>query len=102
MFVARAVECLSRRGPGWWRVFPATAVALVAVAAGVAGLVGVVLPRRADAPATGAVRFHFGEYSEASRIYGRLIAGSRYKAAWFENLAAVKLLDGQTDRALQL
>jgi len=102
VFVARAVECLSRRGPGWWRVFPATAVAFVAVAAGVAGLIGVALPRRADAPATGAVHFHFGEYAEASRIYGRLIAGARYKAAWFENLAAVKLLDGQTDRARSL
>jgi tetratricopeptide (TPR) repeat protein len=102
VFVARAVESLSRRGPAWGRPLPAMAVALVAVAAGVVGLVGVALPRRADAPATGAVRFHFGEYAEASRIYGRLIAGAGYKAAWFENLAAVKLLDGQTNRARTL
>lgn len=102
VFLARAVESLSRRGPGWWRLLPATAVALVAVVAGVTGLVGVVHPRRADAPATGALRFHFGEYAEASRIYGRLIAGARYKAGWLENLAAVKLLDGQTGRARSL
>jgi Tfp pilus assembly protein PilF len=102
VFLARAVEGLSQRGPGWWRPFPATAVALVAAAAGVTGLVGVVQPRRADAPATGAVRFHFGEYADASRIYGRLIAGARYKAGWLENLAAVKLLDGQPDRARSL
>jgi tetratricopeptide (TPR) repeat protein len=102
VFLARAVESLTRRGPGWWRPLPATAVALVAVVAGATGLVGVVQPRRADAPATGAVRFHFGEYADASRIYGRLIAGARYKASWFENLAAVKLLAGQTDRARSL
>lgn len=102
VFLARGVEGLARRGPGWWRWFPATAVAVVAAAAGVTGLVGVGQPRRADAPATGAVRFHFGEYADASRIYGRLIAGARYKAGWLENLAAVKMLDGRADRARSL
>jgi tetratricopeptide (TPR) repeat protein len=102
VFLARAVESLSQRGPGWWRPVPAAAVVAVAIAAGVTGLVGVVQPRRADAPATGAVRFHFGEYAEASQVYGRLIAGARYKAGWLENLAAVKLLDGRTDLARSL
>jgi len=102
VFLARGVESLSRRGASWWRPLPAVAVASVAAAAGVTALVGVVQPRRADAPATGAVRFHFGEYDEASRIYGRLIAGARYKAGWLENLAAVKLAGGEAERARSL
>jgi tetratricopeptide (TPR) repeat protein len=102
VFLARAVEALSQRGPAAARFAPAGAVALVAAAAGVSTLVGVVPPRRADAPATGAVRFYFGEYAEASRIYGRLVAGAGYKAGWLENLAAVKLLDDQPERARSL
>jgi tetratricopeptide (TPR) repeat protein len=102
VFLARGVEGLAGRGPRWSRRLPAAVVVLVAVAAGIASLVGVAVPRRADAPATGAVRFYFGEYTAASRIYGRLIAGARYKAGWLDSLAAVKLADGAPDTARAL
>jgi tetratricopeptide (TPR) repeat protein len=48
------------------------------------------------------VRFYFGEYEAASRVYGRLVAGAGYKAPWLDNLAAVNLLDGHPDRARRL
>jgi tetratricopeptide (TPR) repeat protein len=99
VFLARGVEGLAARGPIWLRAVPPAAVGAISVAAAVVALEGAVLPRRADAPATGAVRFYFGEYEGASRIYGRLVAGAGYKASWLDNLAAVKLLDGHPDRA---
>jgi tetratricopeptide (TPR) repeat protein len=102
VFLARAVESLAARGPLWWRAGPLALVGAISAAAAVVALEGVVLPRRADAPAAGALRFHFGEYEAARRVYGRLIAGSRYKAAWLENLAAVDLLDGHPERARRL
>ncbi len=73
-----------------------------ALAALVVGTDGVVLPRRADAPATGAVRFYFGEYDAARRVYGRLIAGSPYPVPWLDNLAAVELADGRAAQARRL
>jgi len=102
VFLARGVESLAARGPIWWRAAPPAMVAAVSAVAAVISLEGVVLPRRADAPATGAVRFHFGEYEAASRVYGRLVAGAGYKASWLDSLAAVKLLDGHPDRARKL
>jgi hypothetical protein len=102
VFLARAAEGFARRRPLWLRAAPAALVGVVSLAAAVVALEGVVQPRRADAPATGAVRFYFGEYQAASRIYGRLIAGSLYKAGWLDNLAAVALLDGHPDRARSL
>jgi tetratricopeptide (TPR) repeat protein len=102
VFLARAAEQLAARRSAWLRFAPAAWVAVVAAAAGVIGAEGVVLPKRADAPATGAVRFYFGEYEGASRVYARLIAGAHYKVPWIENLAAVKLLEGHPDRARKL
>ena len=64
VFLARFAEALAAR-PLWLRgVLPLLlgAVSLCAVALEIPG---VVLPRRADAPATGAVRFSFGEYESA-------------------------------------
>jgi tetratricopeptide (TPR) repeat protein len=54
---------------------------------------------RADAPATGAVRFYFGEYDDARRIYGRLANSAGYPVPWLENLAAVELAEGQPGQA---
>jgi len=102
VFVARAVEGFSVRGPAWWRAGPPALIGAVSALAAVVALEGAILPRRADAPATGAVRFYFGEYEAASRVYGRLIAGAGYKAPWLDNLAAVTLLDGHPDRARRL
>jgi Flp pilus assembly protein TadD len=102
VFVARGVESLAASGPLWRRAGAPAAAAVVSLAAAVVALEGVVLPARADAPATGAVRFYFGEYEAASRVYGRLVGGARYKASWLDSLAAVKLLDGQPGRARTL
>jgi len=102
VFLARATERFGAFRSVWLRHAPAVAVAGVAAAAGVVGADGLVLPKRADAPATGAVRFYFEEYPEASRVYGRLVAGAGYKVPWLENLAAVKLAEGRPDRARKL
>jgi tetratricopeptide (TPR) repeat protein len=99
VFVARAIESFAGRGPIWLRAGPPALFGAVSALAAVIALEGVVLPRRADAPATGAVRFYFGEYEAASRVYGRLVVGAGYKAPWLDNLAAVNLLDGHPDRA---
>jgi tetratricopeptide (TPR) repeat protein len=50
----------------------------------------------------GAVRFYFGELDAARRIYGRLVAGSRYPVPWLDNLAAVEIADGNADLARRL
>ncbi len=99
LLLCRAVlELLERRQR---RVCAAlvTALAGVALAASLVAVDGLVLPRRADAPATGAVRFYFGEYEAARRIYQRLIAGAAYPVPWLDNLAAVELADGHPDQA---
>ena len=93
-FTARALE---GRGP----VLPVALVAIW-VAAAVVGTAGLVRPLRADAPATGAVRFYFGEYEDARRIYGRLVGGSGYPVPWLDNLAAVELAEGHPERARRL
>ena len=98
-FLCRAVEELLERGRR--RACAALSAGLVAVAlaASLVAVDGLVLPRRADAPATGAVRFYFGEYEAARRVYQRLIAGAAYPVPWLDNLAAVELADGHPDRA---
>jgi hypothetical protein len=45
------------------------------------------------------VRFYFGEYEAARRVYQRLIAGAGYPVPWLDNLAAVELAEGHPDRA---
>jgi tetratricopeptide (TPR) repeat protein len=99
VFVARAAESLASRAAVWQRAAVPVVVAAVSLAAAVVAAPGVVLPHRADAPATGAVRFYFGEYDGARRIYGRLANGAGYPVPWLENLAAVELADGRTERA---
>jgi tetratricopeptide (TPR) repeat protein len=74
----------------------------VALAASVVATDGLVLPRRANSPAAGAVRFYFGEYEEARREYQRLAATSAYPVAWLDNLAAVELAAGNTAEARRL
>jgi len=101
-FLVCAAERLGARDPRWLRLAVPATLGVVSAAAVVVGAEGVVLPRRADAPATGAVRFYFGEFAEARTIYGRLIAGAGYKTPWLDNLAAVYLLEGSPQRALQL
>jgi tetratricopeptide (TPR) repeat protein len=100
-FLARSVEAVLERGA---RAGAALIGALAAIAATAAAVntIGLVLPRRADSPATGAVRYHFGEYDAARALYTRLIATTGYPVAWLDNLAAVELADGHPDRARRL
>ena len=102
LFLARCAEALAHRPRLWQRALLPAAVGLAALGAVVVGSVSVVLPRRADAPATGAVRFYFEEYDAARRVYGRLIAGSPYPVPWLDNLAAVELADGRAEQARRL
>jgi tetratricopeptide (TPR) repeat protein len=102
LFLARCAEALASRRARWQRAGVPVAVAAVALAAAVVAPAGAVLPTRADAPATGAVRFYFGEYADARRVYGRLVAGAPYPVPWLENLAAVDLADGRTAGARRL
>ncbi|MFQ5416263.1 MAG: tetratricopeptide repeat protein [Myxococcota bacterium] len=99
LFLARGVEATVARLPRPGTATVAVALTGVALAAAAVGTDGIVLPRRLDSPATGAVRFSFGEYGDARSLYGRLIEGSGYKAPWLENLAAVELAQGRPDRA---
>jgi tetratricopeptide (TPR) repeat protein len=93
VFVARSLEAAGGRSRALQRALAAGLAAVAAVASALAAS-GLWLPRRGDAPATGAVRFYFGEYDEARRIYGRLAAGARYPVPWLENLAALELVEG--------
>jgi tetratricopeptide (TPR) repeat protein len=102
VFVARSIEGLASLPAAWQRAAPGAALAVVSLAACLVGAEGVWLPRRADAPATGAVRFHFGEYAEARRVYGRMLEGAPYKVPWLDNLAAVELADAQPRQARKL
>jgi tetratricopeptide (TPR) repeat protein len=94
VFVARSLEAAGERSPGLRRALAAGLASVAAVASALATS-GLWLPRRADAPATGSVRFYFGEYDEARRIYGRLAAGAGYPVPWLDNLAAVELAEGR-------
>jgi len=102
VFTARSAEALASRAARWQRAAVPAVVAAVSLSAAVVATDGLVLPKRADAPATGAVRFYFGEYDEARRIYGRLANSARYPVPWLENLAAVDLADGRTEPARRL
>jgi len=102
VFLARGVEAAHERVGRGAAAGLLGALGAVAAASAWVGTDGAVLERRADAPASGAVRFYFGEYDEARKVYGRLIAGSGYPVAWIENLAAVELADGRAEAALAL
>ena len=92
--LARGVEgCLGLRSRPLRAGVCASLCGVAGAAAAVAS-VGLVLPRRADAPAAGALHFYFGEYDAARKVYGRLIAGARYPVPWLDNLAAVEIADG--------
>ena len=99
LFLGRALEELLDRGRRGACAALSAGLAAVAIAASLVAVDGLVLPRRADAPATGAVHFYFGEYEPARRIYQRLIDGAGYPVAWLDNQAAVELADGHPDRA---
>jgi len=103
VFAARGAEgwlARVRARPGAW--LPAAAIAVPALVAVVATVPGWTRPRRADAPAAGALHFYFGEYAEARRVYGRLVAGAPAPHPWLENLAAVELAAGNPDAARRL
>lgn len=102
LFVARAIEAGLALETRWARPLLPLGLALVAVVCSLVALEGLVLPRRADAPATGAVRFYFGEYEQARVVYDRLVRGARYPVPWLENLAAVELADGNAAQGRQL
>jgi tetratricopeptide (TPR) repeat protein len=102
VFVARAVEAVQERAGRGAAAGLLAALGLVAAASAWVGTDGMLLEHRADAPATGAVRFYFGEYDESRKVYGRLIVGSGYPVAWLENLAAVELADGRAEAARRL
>jgi tetratricopeptide (TPR) repeat protein len=99
LFLCRAIEELLVRGRRRACAALSATLALVALAASAVAVDGLVLPRRADAPATGAVRFYFGEYEAARRVYQRLIDGAAYPVPWLDNLAAVELAEGHPERA---
>ena len=99
LFLCRALEELLERGRRRACAVLSAGLAAVALAASGVAVDGLVLPRRADAPATGAVRFYFGEYEAARSVYRRLITGATYPVPWLDNLAAVELADGHPDRA---
>jgi tetratricopeptide (TPR) repeat protein len=102
VFMARSFEALASGRAAWQWAAPGAALAVVSLAACLVGTEGALLPRRADAPATGAVRFYFGEYEQARRVYGRMLEGALYKVPWLDNLAAVELAEGQPRRARKL
>ncbi len=100
--LARGVEACEGARSRALRAIVAVTLIGVAVAASAVAVVGFVLPRRADAPAMGALHFHFGELDAARRIYGRLIAGARYPVPWLDNLAAVEIAAGNPDLGRRL
>jgi hypothetical protein len=102
LFVARAIEAGLALETRWARPLLPLGLVLVAVVCSLVATDGLVLPRRADAPATGAVRFYFGEYEQAREVYSRLVRGARYPVPWLENLAAVELADGNAAPGRQL
>jgi tetratricopeptide (TPR) repeat protein len=92
--LARGVEaCLAARSRALRALVALTLIGVASASSAVA-TAGLVLPRRADAPAAGAAHFYFGELDASRRIYGRLIAGARYPVPWLDNLAAVEIAAG--------
>ncbi len=98
VFLCRSLEALRPRA----RAGVCAALTAVAAAAIWSSAEGAALPRRADAPAMGAVHFTFGEYGAARRLYQRLAGGAPGAVPWLENLAAVELADGNPALAAAL
>ncbi|MGH0031300.1 MAG: hypothetical protein ACQGVC_16000 [Myxococcota bacterium] len=96
VFLARALLSAPARP---WLLGGLAAVGLASAGMGTEGLV---LPRRADAPATAAVRFYFGDLDGARRVYARLAARSPEPIPWLDGLAAVALAEGRPDAARNL
>jgi hypothetical protein len=92
--LARGVEAVFEARARRFRALVAATLVGVASAACAVSAVGLVLPRREDAPAAGALHFYFGELDAARRIYGRLATGARYPVPWLDNLAAVEIAAG--------
>jgi len=99
VFVIRALAFVEQRAPALPRALLPALLCGTAVWSGYAALEGIAFPRRADAPAAGAVHYYFGEYDAARRLYARLVAGAGYKVPWLENLAALELAQGDYERA---
>jgi len=107
LFLVRGIEgleaCAARRSLAKTAVPAALgALGVVAVASAVVGASGVVLERRRDAPAMGAVHYYFDELEAARRVYAPYLEEASYKAPWLENLAAVELALGNAARARSL
>ena len=102
LFLVRGLEPLRRRGSRALQGGVAAWLLVTAVASTAVGAMGLVLPRRHDAPASGAVRFYFGEYEAARRVYARLATGAPYPVPWLDNLGAVELAQGRPERARRL
>jgi tetratricopeptide (TPR) repeat protein len=100
--LARGVEAALSLRPRAIGALLCAALIGVAGAAAAVATVGLVLPRRADSPAAGALHFYFGEYDAARRVYGRLVAGARYPVPWLDDLAAVEIADGNPALARRL
>ena len=81
LLLCRALEELLERGRRGACAALATGLAGVGLAASLVAVDGLVLPRRADAPATGAVRFYFGEYDGGAARLPAPDRGSRLPGA---------------------
>ena len=101
VFTARGAEAVIQRVTARARVGITAALVATGVGALWVGAESLALPPRADAPATGAVHYYFGEYDAARTVYRRLLAAP-YPVPWLDNLAAVELADGGATRARQL
>jgi hypothetical protein len=101
VFLARGLEAAGGWGIGW-RTGASLWLSVTALAAAASAAEGLIVPRRADAPAMGAVYFYFGEYPAARQLYMRLAAGAPYPVPWLDNLAAVELASGDPVRASRL
>lgn len=76
-------------------------LALAGIGCAAAGLAaeGVGFARRADAPATAALRFYFGDTAGAQPILTRLAAGAGYPVPWLDGLGALALAEGDAASA---
>lgn len=96
VFLARGALALSPRPP------LLAGLAAVGLASAAVGSEGLVLPRRADAPATGAVRFYFGDLDGARQIYTRLARRAAQPIPWLDSLGAIALAEGDPETARRL
>jgi tetratricopeptide (TPR) repeat protein len=98
-FLCLGVQELSSRAGVGARNVAFAALALVGVAAAFEATEGVGFARRADAPATAAVRFYFGDSEGAKSVYQRLAAGAEYPVPWLDGLGAVALAENDPTTA---